>query len=548
MDSLIDAANAAQGSLGRTRACELLIALARQQGTGLLEVGNGRKKWQFWLDGGGLTFSKSNLRSEQIKAVREAAPDADKSQLIQLQATLRTVNATQCAEGEWSWAPGEQSEKSRPAELVDACWAAMQRRLPVDRITAELSDLDDAYPRRIETGPMHLDQLPLEGEARSLLADLDGSRSLRDVLDFASLEEADASLAMVLGLWSGVVDAGDLRSGASSVAAIGFDDADDDAADIEFPDDDPYSDVEIDFSDELDEDDEDDDTDLQKTFGKEHLERSYQGEKGGAASRDSAPDAMKDMAVQGLHVLKERLEAAENDFEVLGVPWDASDDEYRKAWFELARDLHPDRWVDYSDEIRDVAGDVFARAGQAWENLGDPSKRQKTIDKVIHGKLTEEEEAMEQVQAILAAEREFEVAKRDLLQGRIGKAHAVFQRCVEVSPDFHEFRAYLGYTLFKTHLGNDEMKAEQGREMIRNAAEKAKKFPDGWVLLGLTFKDEGDPDRARRAFIKALQENPTDQFATRELKRLEREKKAQQKAESGGFFKGLFGGKKKTKK
>ena len=545
MDSSFDAAGADSGALGTTRACELLVGLSRQQATGLLEVTDGRKRWQFWLTEGALSFSKSNLRSEQIKAVKAAAPEADNRQLIQLQATLRTVNATQCAEGEWSWTPNTAPEKTRRADLLEACWAAMQRRLPVDRVSAELADKFHAFPRRVETGPLHLDDLPLAPDAKALLSDLDGHRSLRDVLDFAPLEEADAHLAIVLGLWTGVLDAGDDRSETSSVAAIGFDAADEGDIDVELRGDyDDELDMEIDFGDEDDEDDPTEDTNLDEVFGKDDLGSGYEVKTSAGPTRDTASDAMKDVAVRGLIVLKERLEAAENDFEVLGVDHDASDDIYRKAWFELARDLHPDRWIEYDDEIRGIAGDVFARASQAWENLGDPSKRQKTIDKVIHGKKTEEEEAMEQVQAILAAEREFEVAKRDLFQGRVAKAHEVFQNCVEVSPDFHEFRAYLGYTLFKQNHGKDPVKAEQGREMIRSATENAKKFPDGWVLMGMSFKDEGEPERARRAFINALKQDPTHQLATQQMKRLERKKQADKKAEQG-FFKSLFGKKKK---
>ena len=43
--------------------------------TGLLEIRDGKKKWRLHLDGGAIVSTKSNLRSEQSQAIREARPD-----------------------------------------------------------------------------------------------------------------------------------------------------------------------------------------------------------------------------------------------------------------------------------------------------------------------------------------------------------------------------------------------------------------------------------------------------------------------------------------
>ena len=52
------------------RVVETLVGLVVEGATGLLEVRSGRKRWQFYLEEGGLTCTRSNLKSEQEEALR----------------------------------------------------------------------------------------------------------------------------------------------------------------------------------------------------------------------------------------------------------------------------------------------------------------------------------------------------------------------------------------------------------------------------------------------------------------------------------------------
>ena len=63
---------------------------------------------------------------------------------------------------------------------------------------------------------------------------------------------------------------------------------------------------------------------------------------------------------------------AEDPYKVLGVPRTATDDDIRKAFRKLARELHPDVNPDDS-----AAAERFKLVSAAYDIIGDPEKRAK---------------------------------------------------------------------------------------------------------------------------------------------------------------------------
>jgi curved DNA-binding protein CbpA len=62
-------------------------------------------------------------------------------------------------------------------------------------------------------------------------------------------------------------------------------------------------------------------------------------------------------------------------YATLGVPLGAAPDDVRRAYLELARRLHPDRWIDADDGERAEADRRMREVNEAWRVLGNPARR-----------------------------------------------------------------------------------------------------------------------------------------------------------------------------
>jgi len=238
------------------------------------------------------------------------------------------------------------------------------------------------------------------------------------------------------------------------------------------------------------------------------------------------------------------MQGAKNYFDLLGVPWDSSVDDFRKAYTDLARELHPDRYHDGDDQLRDLATGLFDQIRAAWEILGSDTKRQEYIDVAIHGKKTAEEEAMEQLNAYWAADDAFRKGLTIFHNGGIRQAHALFRQAAKAVPDELEFQAYYGYTTFSLNRTSDPDAAGVGLSLLRDVLERNKtqerQLDAGWVLLGRAFREQNQLENARKAVVQALRINPSSDSATREMRRIERAQ-GKGRGKKGGFLSGLFG-------
>lgn len=511
------------GSTSEKQPLELICQYAQASATGLLEITDNRKKRGFYFRDGSLYFTSSNLKSESIEGLKARLPNTTEGKLLELQGELRVINASSVHNGSWSFSEEKTNDGQGPVDIFNTVWKALQRKGDPSKLKERVLSYGDVFPILTSESKATLQAINLPSEVNAFLCAIDGERSVDELISFSSIDPDDASVALYFALTTGIVRLEGDSQGAEISVTKG------DVSEV-------------------------DKSLIEQTVSRpEASTKKAKGQSSGSSfdianmianqigTEVAAPSSTQvpssDPETARLQSELARMEAASNHFEVLGINWDDDDSTYRKAYFELARNYHPDAWAGKSEDQVKLVSDIFTFFSAAWQHLGDKESRQAYIDKIVHGKLDENEIAMERIKATLKAEDDFKTAIRHLNGGRIVKANEILKNCVEVVPDDPEFLTYLGYTVFKLHIGKDEDKATDGENMMKDALENTTKSDGSWVLMGKVYDERGFEDIAKKCFVAALKIKPTNPEALREMKRMKQSKDKKK----GGFFKGLFG-------
>ena len=531
-----------------------LISLVASGASGAFEVKDGRKRWIFYLNGGALVFTRSNLKSESAEAIRDELVSPTRAGIIHAQAVRRLRNAFRGAPTH-SFRDGESSSKTLPiptrAVLLDGIAQARDESALRDLAT----ELLESWPRLVGSAPVELggDEL-LEG----YLNTLDGERPGEDVLSFAPGGDLRRALTAMWMSWKlGSIEAGEEPAAEAPAGGLGLDLgfdldavlAEATAAPAAAADPGPIVPSSEPIRPPAVAEEDAPTVDLDAT---EALASAPEPAPEVSEPEVSEPEVSEPEVPQGhpmeerLRSLADRVNLAETHFDMLGLPWDSPVNDFSAAYRDLARDLHPDRYVDASDELQDLATEVFDKVRAAFEVIGNEEAREKYTDKVIHGKKTEEELAMEQLQAYWAGEADFKKGLAAFNQGKLNDAHEFFTRAVDAVPDELEFRAYHAYTSFNAIRNRDPEKAldyiDTLKAVIERNQEQERKLDAAWVLLGRAYRELGEADKAKRCLVQALRINAANSDATREMRRLTNpERKPKKEEKKGGFFSKLFG-------
>lgn len=550
---------------------EIVARLIADSASGALEIRQAKKRWLFFFSEGSLVYTRSNLKSEQTESIRSKLGDLPTSELIRHQAVRRFRNAFRAASPTHSFHDGAHPPQVTPVHAVEALLEGIRLAYAEDILLRRIEPLLDAYPQvRSDIGGLGLPS-PLD----QYLQDLDGGRTGRDVLDFAPAPPGVVRSAMLV-LWKmGEIELGEeVEAGAQIVGIGGASPARQSAAPPpqpaapapssqqppaeaepapaeagpaapqpqpaapQPPSEPPPAAAAAPESDDLF----GDGLDLGAIIGDALAD--------GTSAPDPEPmeptggDDGHPLALR-LGALADRIDSASNHFQVLDVAWQSEPDEIRKAYTALARELHPDRFHDADEELKEKATALFDRIRHAWEILSNPASRQEHIDVAIHGKKSAEDEAREQLEAYWAADDAFRRGLTLFKNGRLKAAHGQFRLAAEAIPDELEFQAYYGFTTYAINRKGNPGRADEGLAKLRDALERNKtqerQLDGGWVLLGRAFREKGELDHARRALIHALRLNPANSDATHEMKRLERDMGITRRGKKGGFLAGLFG-------
>lgn len=201
-------------------------------------------------------------------------------------------------------------------------------------------------------------------------------------------------------------------------------------------------------------------------------------------------------------------------YQILDVSKSASQAEIKKAYFGLARKYHPDLFDrDIAEQQKEKIAEVFDRITKAYHTLSDEDKREE------YDKELAEEEVDDKRGVAKKAEIKFRQAKTLYNQARYEEAMAYLDEAIRL--DAHRSAYFLLLAMVETKIPTYSKKAE---EHFIKAIKLEPWSPDGYLGLGIMYKNAGLKVKAANQFNKALRVDPGSPSALKELKELDKPK------------------------
>ena len=222
-------------------------------------------------------------------------------------------------------------------------------------------------------------------------------------------------------------------------------------------------------------------------------------------------------------------------YQILDIPKTASDEEIKKAYFQMARKFHPDRFdrkllADFKGPI----DEVFDNITRAYRTLSNKESRR------VYDAKSAPAAAQEDVQeSYRRADIKFRQGKTLYGQGRYEEALAYLEEAIRIRRDKGDY--YLLLAMCESRLKAYVQKAEQD---FLKAIQLEPWNPEGYVGLALLYKSEGLKTKAIKQLEKALEDEPDHASAREALEELTGDRK---KPAKGTFFGIDFFGSKKKK-
>jgi len=219
------------------------------------------------------------------------------------------------------------------------------------------------------------------------------------------------------------------------------------------------------------------------------------------------------------------LDGEVDHFTLFDIPADASPDAIRKAYFALARQLHPDRLaaLGIADESRD-AQRLFAHVNRAFATLSDPRELEAYRAIVARGgeaaMRAEQHAAEELTQRIIDAEEAFRRGEAAVRRDQLSLAMIELTRATQLNPDEPDYQALYAWVQFAS-AEDKQAVAARARQTLERVIQQAPQTVDARFYLGRLERMLGRDDVAVRHFQEVLHTEPRHAAAAGELRALE---------------------------
>lgn len=217
------------------------------------------------------------------------------------------------------------------------------------------------------------------------------------------------------------------------------------------------------------------------------------------------PDLEKQ--IEEILSFKERLPSL-NYYQILNVSREASEEDIKKAYFILARKFHPDRFDrSLSEKYGDIVDEIFDKITKAYRVLSSREERRQYDDK--GPMVATREDTRDWAKK---ADLKFRQARTLYNQARYEEALILLEESVRLNRNKGDYFLLLALTEAKIPLLR-----KKAEEHFLRAIELEPWNAEGYVGLGILYKQEGLSTKATKQFQKALEIDADHDVAMRQL-------------------------------
>ena len=513
-------------------------------------------------------MQKEKRRHGEVLVDMGIVKQKDVNSALQAQARAKVINCFAWDDGTFDFKPTEDLPRDQPELKMSfgaLIAAGVKQRYDLPRLRKVLLPHIGETPRYDETRAALLEEIKFDASERKLVEALKGRRSLAEVLALSDMEELDLHRVLVTAYFAGCVRFAP-EGNATRQYRLEKEGEPDELREDEDPRPEPEAEEKTGDTDDIDirmrdvaeertnvPDEEEVSPEPPREIPPARasaravaVSEDPSRDETGPGEREAAEPTMPDPEPEPTEPPEPRIDPEvvakvnaaltrmrdQNHYERLGVPTDSTGAVIKPAYLRLAKEFHPDRLVqDGGAGLKDKADELFALISEAYHTLSDETKRRKYDDEVLRGI---SDDATDEANAILTAEHQFLKGERLLKAGNVEKAHEAFEEAVKLYPKESEYQACLGWTTFKLAHPSDSAKAAEGEKIIKNALTMNARNDKAHLFLGQIARIKGDLEQAKKQFQKALDIQPDNVEAQRELRVLDmRESK---KGGLGGLF------------
>jgi tetratricopeptide (TPR) repeat protein len=256
----------------------------------------------------------------------------------------------------------------------------------------------------------------------------------------------------------------------------------------------------------------------------------------GVVAAVAPPQATGPLAGGALSMVAETVRT-QDYFWSLGLERDATAADIDRAYDTHARAFHPDRYRHSPDEDRKLAQEIFDRFSEAHRTLRDPARRRTYLARLVRGVVTtpdtmatagEITTGVELTPPTMpaptsasnaAARALYEAGLAHLRARRHHEAVEAFRQAARLVPNEAEFRASLGWALFR-EAPADARAGRAALAELRRAVQLDPRNRRAAEYLAQIHAQTGQPELAIQELERLLALDPSATEAAEELRRL----------------------------